>query len=934
MTDDVGPPSRSTTTPQQPGTLLGRVREIARLRDLLDRARSGHSGALVLRGDAGVGKTALLDHLASAAPSEVRLERVVASEAEVGLAYAGLQMLCGHLMAPSADLPAPQRDAMEAAFGVRDAGAPNPLVLALAVHAVLRDAAGDGALLCLVDDAQWLDGPSAHALAAVARRLSTERVALVLSTRGVDPRFDDLPHLVVTGLGDQDARTLLDRALPGGIDPRVRDQLIAESQGNPLALRELPRALSPAELAGGFALAGSIPLENRIEQSLMTRLDLLPASTRTLLLLAAADPTGDPGLLWRAGAALGLGPEDLDAAQQADALVVAGRVRFRHPLIRSAVYRNATPADRRAVHRALADATYHDRDPDRRAWHRASATVEPSEEVAGALVRSAESARTRGGAAAAAAFLERSAELTPDPNLRVERLLAAADAKHDAGAAEGSLRLLDLLRDLALDPHQEALVGRLRARAGYTLHRDRSALRVLLRAAQDLEPHDPALARDTYLQALTAAVYAGRLAEAGSMQEIATTVLAATADDRSERASDLALRAQALLAAQGPTAAMATARRAIRAFLDQPIGRRDLQWMWLGGRMAQDIWDAEGLRTLAEHQVRLARAQGVLTVLPMALNLLMVVRTFDGDLDQAEAICDDIDTILQVTGHPLPLYGRTFIAAYRGHVEEVERYAGQLRADAEARGEGYALTVANMAEALVYNGAGRYNDALASARAELPYAHELGHAMRTLLELVEAASRAGEHTVATQAVQRLTDLTAASAGSIWADAFTDLARAQLSDGPEAERLYHLATGGFERLHVPMLQGRTQLLHGEMLRRQGRRVEARVQLRAAHELLRRCGMAGFAERAERELQATGERVRTEPAGAEALTDQERNVARLARDGLTNREIGERLFISGHTAEWHLRKVFTKLGIKSRADLRTTPLDEPPGRSPTG
>jgi DNA-binding CsgD family transcriptional regulator len=920
MTEQADSVARAEKPPR--GTLLGRERELARLTTLMEGARAGHSGVLVVRGEAGVGKTALLDHLVGLADAHVRVERMVASETEVELAYAGLQLLCSRMMTSAAELPATQRESLEAAFGLRDAGAPNPLVLGLAVQGLLTLTAGDGALLCIVDDAQWMDDLSARAVASVARRLSSERVAIVIAMREPDPRFADLPQLLVEGLGDGDARELLRRALPAAIDQRVHDQLVAEARGNPLALRELPRALRPAQLAGGFALAGSIPLESRIEQSLLARLRPLPASTQMMLLLAAADPTGDPDLLWRASVILDLGPDELDLAQQADALVVSGRVTFRHPLIRSAVYRAARPSDRRAVHAALADATPVDRDPDRRAWHRAAATIRPTEEVAADLVRSAERARTRGGVAATAAFLERAAVLSPDPGRRVERLLAAAEAKHDAGAPESALGLLADVGGLPLTEWQQALVRRLQARVAYTLRRDRSAPRQLLAAAQALEPHDSALARDTYMQALSAAVYAGRLGEPGTVEDVAGAILAATADDRSDRPSDLILRGQALLSAEGPMAALPVVRRAVDAFLEQPTDARELHWMWLAGRAAQDVWDSEGLRTLADRQVQLARAGGVLTVLPMALNLLMVARTFDGDLDQAEALCDDIDTILSITGHPLPLYGRIFVAAYRGRVEEVERRAAQLRADAYARGEGYALTVANMAEALAYNGARRYPEAVASARAELPYVHELGHAMRTLLELVEAATRTGERALAEEAVERLAGVTLPSGDSEWARAFMAIAEAQIRVGDEAETLYRRAIDGFDRIRVPMLKGRSQLLYGEMLRRQGRRTDARGQLRAAYDELRACGMAGFAERALLELRATGGRMEVgETATADALTEQERNVAVLARDGLTNREIGARLFISMHTADWHLRKVFSKLGIKSRTELRT-------------
>lgn len=900
--------------------LRGRDVERSELDALVARARTKRSGALVVSGEAGVGKTALLDDVVERVSSSVGVVRMVASEAEMELPYAGLQLLCGHMIDAAGHLPAPQREALEAAFGLRAGGEPNPFLVGLAVLGLLTAVADDHALLCVVDDAQWLDEVSARAIAFVARRLDAEGIAIVLVMRQVDDEFGDLPQLVVEGLGDDDARALLRRSLPGAIDGRVRDQLIAEARGNPLALQELPRALSPEALAGGFALARSMPLESRIEQSVISGLQPLPAPARLLLLLAAADPTGDPARLLRASQLLGLDAGARDAAEQAGALVVATRVGFRHPLVRSAVYRAASPEDRRAVHAALAEATEVERDPDRRAWHRASATLLPDEDVAADLERSAARARTRGGVAAAAAFLERAAQLSPDPRRRAQRLIAAAEAKHDAGAPDAALRLLDAARDEPLTALQQALIARLRARADYALRRDRSGPRQLLAAAQGLEPLDPVLARDTFLLALSAALSAGRLGDADVVTDVARAILDATANDTSDRARDLILRGQALLAAEGQAAALPTLRRALRAFSQQPLDALEVHWMWFGARAAQDIWDAESMRTLADRQAELARAGGQLTVLSSALGQLMVVRMFDGHVDEAEAVCDEIDAIVSVTGQPLPKTARLFLAAYRGRVEEVEQRAKELRADGHARGEGYALCAANMAEALVYNGAGRYADALASARRELPYTHELYHAMRTLLELVEAAVRSGERALAEQACAQLKAVTE-PVDNEWSQAMAAMAEAQLREGDAAEALYRTAIAGFQAVGVPMLVARAQLLYGEMLRRRQRRVDAREQLRAAHEALARCGYAGFAERAARELAATGETLRARtPDTLDHLTDQELNVARLARDGLTNRAIGARLFISARTAEYHLRKVFVKLGISSRSELK--------------
>lgn len=913
--------------------LRGRHRELAELAELFQRVRRGRSGALVVSGEAGVGKTALLDHAVARAASDVLVRRMVASESEMELAYAGLQFLCASMMSSVELLPDPQREALEGAFGLRVASAPSPFLVGLAALSLLTEAAGDAGLVCVVDDAQWLDAASARAITFVARRLEAEGVAIVLAMRTIGQEFADLPRLTVDGLGDDDARELLRHALPGPIDPRVRDQLIAEARGNPLALRELPRALSPAEVAGGFALTTSVPLERRIEQSLIAQLESLPAPARLLLLVAAADPTGDPGLLWRARTLLDIGPENLDLAESADALVVGARVSFRHPLVRSAVYRAAAPADRRRVHAALADATYVDRDPDRRAWHRASATSVPDEDVAADLERSAARARTRGGVAAAAAFLERSVTLTPHALPRADRLIAAAEAKHDAGASEATLRLLDNARDLPLSPLQHALVARLRARAEYALRRDSGSARLLLAAAQGLQALDPVLARDTYIEALAAALYGGRLGDPDAVTAVANAILDATAADQSERPRDLILRGQALLAARGQEVAIPTLRRALRAFIDHPVDALELHWMWFASRAAQDLWDADAMRVLADRQVELARAEGLMAVLPIALSLQMVAQTLGGDLEAAEASCDEIDALRSVMGHSVPPFGRMFLAAYRGQVTEAEALARQVRADGEARGEGYAVSAANFAEAILYNGAGRYEEAVDAARRELPYTHELNHAMRALLELVESGVRTGQRALAEEAVARLASVTR-PLESDYALGVLAMAEAQLREGHEAEALYQDALGRFERQRIPIMIGRTRLLYGEALRRQQRRADARVQLRAAHEVLSRCGLKGFAERAARELSTTGEtlRVRTRDSIGQ-LTDQEANVARLAREGLTNRDIGARLFISARTAEYHLHKVFMKLGITSRAELKTALVDFDESASPS-
>jgi len=901
-------------------SLLGRQRETAELDALLIRARAGQSGTIVVYGEAGVGKTALLDHAVAHGGANLQVHRIAASESEMELAYAGLQMLCSPMLGILDRLPAPQRDALATAFGLRMSSAPDPFLVGLAVLGLLTELADEKPLLCVVDDAHWLDDASAQALAFVTRRIEAERIAIVLAVRVVTKPFAELPGLHVRGLPDEHARELFHRAFPGTIDQRVRDQILAEARGNPLALRELPHLLGPAAIAGGFAVTGGMPLQTRIEKSLVARLQPLPDAARLFLLLAAADPTGDPELLWRASASLGLGPENVDIAERADALTIGARVAFRHPLVRSAAYGMAAADDRRRVHAALADATDAQRDPDRRAWHRANATLLPDVQVADDLERSAARARTRGGAAAAAAFLERAAALTPTPFERARRLLAAAAAKHDAGAPAATLQLIDSSHGLPLTEFQQAQVARLRARARYALRRDAGAARQLLAAAQGLEALDPVLALDTYIEALAAAVYGGRLGDAGEAAVVARSILQATGHGTSERARDLLLRGQALLVVEGQKAAIPTLQRALRAFLEQPTDPLELHWMWFASRAAQDLWDSDALRALATRQVEHARAEGSLTVLPIALSLQMLAQTVDGNLDAAEASCDEIDAIKQATGHPLPQYGRMFLAAYRGQVDVAVRMAAQLRTDGESRGEGYAVSAANFAEAIAFNGVGRFEESAAAAKRELPYTHELNHAMRTLLELVEAATRTGDRELAEQALARLESVTI-PIGNDWALGVAAMARAQLSDDADADTLFEEALERFDRVRIPIMIGRTRLLYGEALRRRNRRVDAREQLRSAHELLLGVGLRGFAERAARELGATGEIVRSRTVPTrEQLTNQELNVARLAREGLTNRDIGARLFISARTAEYHLHKVFVKLGITSRAELR--------------
>ena len=906
----------------------GRQSECAVLDDLLASARAGRSRALVVRGEAGIGKTALLDFLAEAAAG-CRVARAAGVESEMELAYAGLHQLC----APFADrierLPAPQRDALSIALGLRDGEPPNRFLTGLAVLGLLSDATEAAPVVWLVDDAQWLDAASSQTLAFVARRLGAESVAMVFTM--LDPvdedNFSGIDELVLGGLSERDARALLDTVLTGPLDERVRDRLVAETGGNPLALLELPRGLTPAEMAGGFGLPDSSSLTSRIEESFRRRLAPLPESTRTLLLVASAEPAGDPVPVWRAAGALGIDPAGRTAA--ADLVDFGAQVRFRHPLVRSAVYRAASDEERRRAHGALADATDPDVDPDRRAWHHAHATAGPDEDVAVELERSAGRAQRRGGLAAAAAFHERAAELTPEPARRARRALAAAESKQRAGAPDAALRLLAVAEAGPLDELDHARAELLRAQVTFAVTRGGDAPPMLLAAAKRLEPLDAALARETYLDAFAAALFADRLTRGGGTREVAQAVLAADWGDssqRSPRARDVLLEGIAVLTLEGYASGAPTLKRALEAFREEPTSDEDaLRWLWLASRVACALGDDATWDMLTERQVRLARKAGALSLLPIALAERLGAQLFFGDLDAASALVAEAEAVTAATGSRMALQGPIALAAWRGDEAEAASLIESRRREVVRRGEGLWLVAIELASAALYNGLGRYEDALAAAEQAAEHPHELGMSTWVPAQLIEAAVRSGRPERAEKPMRRLEEISRA-AGTEWALGVEARSRALLSDGAAAESLYREAIARFSRTRVRVGLARAHLLYGEWLRRERRRVDAREQLRLAYGMYSEMGRNGFAERARRELTATGERVRKRSRETrDTLTAQEMQIARLAGEGCTNPEIGAQLFISPRTVEWHLRKVFTKLGVKSRKDLRALPLD---------
>jgi len=899
--------------------LLGRRNECARIARLLAAVRGGDGMALVVCGGPGIGKTALLEHAIDAAP-DFRVARVGGVESEIELPFAALQRLCAPMLGGLGRIADGRRAALATAMGLRAGDAPDRLVVAHATLSLLSAEALTRPLLCVIDDWQWLDRASAQTFALMARRAAAGTVALVLATRAPGEDLAGVPRLVVRGLNRADAHALLRSGLRAPLDARVCDRIVAEAGGNPLALLELPNSLTPSELAGGFGLPRA--LTGRIEESFRRRFELLGADTRQLLVLAAADPLGDPALLSRAAPRLGLSLDAAAPATTSGLVEIHARVQFRHPLVRSALYGSASRAERRRAHRALAEATDPRQDPDRHAWHRALAAEGPDVSVAAELERSAGRARTRGGYAAAAAFHERAAALTPEPAERARRALAAAEATHQAGAPNAALALLARAEAGPLDERGRARADALRAHVSFALNRGSDAPALLLKAAERFEPIDARLARETYLHAVCAALCAGRLATGAGLREVAEAASAASASPRPARAVDFLLDAVALLMKGRRADAAPAAQRALRAFRREELPAAEgAGWLWLAGRVAMDRWDYESWDVLSARGVRQARASGALTALPVALRTRVGVHLYRGELCTAASLLEELEAITEETGSHGLEYGAVVLAAWRGRKHETLRLIGPAMTAVMRRGEGIGLTGMHWVRAVLHNGLGEYEQALTAARQATACPQELGLWTWGLPELVEAAARSGRRGLAADALARLSEATRAS-GTDWAIGLEARSRALLTEGTAAERHYREAVERLGRTRVRIEHARARLLYGEWLRRAARRRDARGQLRAAQELFSAMGLEAFADRAARELLATGASPRRRAVeDAARLTSREAQIALLARDGFSNPEIGARLFISPRTVEHHLSSVFGKLGIGSRHELRT-------------
>jgi DNA-binding CsgD family transcriptional regulator/tetratricopeptide (TPR) repeat protein len=920
--------------------LVDRQAERDTLDGLVQAVRAGESQALVLCGEPGVGKSALLQYLIRQA-AQCRVVQTAGMESEMELAFAGLHQLCAPLLGGLEDLPEGQRDALRIVLGISSGPVPDRFLVGLATLGLLAHATEQQPLMCVIDDQQWLDRASAQVLGFVARRLAAESVGLVFAARVPTSDVAGLQQLSVQGLGPADARALLDTEVGVPMNGWVRDQLVAETRGNPLALLEWPRALTSQQWAGGFGLPAAVRLPGGVAEGFRQRLENLPEPTRRLLLIAAADPLGDAGLVWRAAARLDVAAEAAGPAVE-DGLVEFGtRVLFRHPLVRSVAYSSSSLEERRRVHETLAGVIDAQRDPDRRAWHSAHAAAGPDDEVAAELEGSAGRAQARGGLAAAAAFLQRATALTLDPHKRAERALSAASAQVQAGGFEAARELLSIANAQAPNGFQQARIELIEAELAYATIRAGDVPQLLLRAAQRLESIDVGLARTTYLQAINASMFTDEVTR-GDVAELAAAAAGAPPPTGTPSATDLLLDGFAAHYTGGYAAGAPIMRIALEQFGTGMSPEDELREHLLVSMLAyQYVWDHDRWQLLAERHVELARRLGALSELPTALTLKVVTLAYGGELGAAATLNQELQAVMEATGSNLAPYAPLVVAAMRGRPGEVSDLIDAVRSDLSERGEWFGLTTAAFASAMANNAIGDYQAALRSAEDSgllstlIPISSSAdsagGHRQAASLlpafnwcpfsiEVTEAAARCGRAEIAAAAVDALADVTSAS-GTDWARGVEARCRALVSQGHAAEDLWQESIERLGRTRLRPDLGRAHLLYGEWLRRERRHTDARTELHVAHDMFEQMGMEGFIERTNRELQATGEtrRKRTVTTDPQTLTAQEANIARMARDGHSNPEIGARLFISTRTVEYHLRKVFTKLNVHSRGQL---------------
>jgi DNA-binding CsgD family transcriptional regulator len=870
----------------------------------------------VVEGEPGVGKTALLEDAAQRA-SQLSVLRVSGVQSELALPYAALHQLCARMIGRRDRLPAPQAEAIAVALGGLAGRAPDRFLVSLGALGLLSDLAGERPLLCLVDDAQWIDQESLQALAFVARRAEADSLALVFSTRVALDGLAGIPRMVVRGLTEPDARDLLATVVPGRLDPQVRDRIIAETRGNPLALLELPHGLSSDQLAGGFGLPDPGGLLGRIEEGFLRRVRAFEVATQRVLLLVAADPVGDVPVLRRAAQALGISLDEDAGPAEADGLIsIAGQVRFRHPLVRSSIYRAAAPGDRRKVHAALAGAVEADQDRDRRAWHLAHGTTFPNDEVAAELERSADRANARGGPAAAAAFLELTSDLASDPGRQATLTIASAESKYDAGALRQASALLDDLDVTWLGDADRAHLDLIRARILFTAGDSGQTVVLMTAAARRLEAVSAELARATYLHAFSAGTFLGRDVTADQWLDLGRAAAHAPSPGRPPGARDTLLEGLALQLTAGYAPALVQLRRALQELVtDDGQTENLIEVLWLASCVAIVVWDDNSWNALSERFVSEGRRTGAIVHLLAAVQMRAIERALAGDFAEAASRIAEKDLLTSVIG---PTHGgdstAALLAAWQGHETGAVVDASS---PPPSRMWGFEADVSSYATSVLCNALGRYESALEAAQTFLDDAN--GRWVPALPELVEAAMRCERPELARRAVTQLA-VTTAPSGTHWAAGLECLCRALIAGDDGAESLFAESLEHLAHTRIATSFARARLLYGEWLRRQGRRIDAREQLRAARDMFALMGAEAFAARAGRELAATGERVRRRAATpAVQLTPQETQIVRLAMEGQSNSEIAAQLFISPRTVEYHLHKLFIKLGITSRNQL---------------
>ncbi|MGW5195294.1 AAA family ATPase [Kribbella sp. NPDC004138] len=893
---DTEQPAAASDAPR----LYGRATECARMEQLLQDASTGHAVAFRVLGERGIGKSSMLDYLARRADG-YRVLRTRGVEDERELPYAALHLLCAPLLEELERLEPAQRAALSTAIGLSGGEPPDRLLVSVAALNLLTGVAERDPVCCLVDDAHWLDTASLLVLAFVVRRAERSRLLIVFGERdqhGV-PELDGLAEMRLEGLPWSDAHSVLLAGAPGQIDTAVTERILLEARGNPRLLLEAVDGVTAVGLAGGYAIPAPRPEAGDREHDCVRRAQRLPADARQLLLTVAAEPTGDPGLVSRAADVLGICGQAAEILEEQNLLTFGSRVVFGCAKLRAAVYAGATPPEVRLAHRALAEAVTSEADADRRAWHLALSTSGPDEPIAAGLEQNAALAEARGGIAARAAFLERAALGTADPAVRARRALSAADAHHAAGSLDVAQHLLTIAAAGPSDPARQAEIGFQRARIEFAARRDDASPQLLLDAARQLRTHSPALARYAHLEALAAAMLSCRSPAAPSVRTVAQAARD-TAAEGLEDPVDLLLGALAGRVLDRPGTSARTLGRALDAFCGDDLDPAARGWSWLAGWAAADGWNEEPWAALT------------------APNHTALIDVFRGRFQAAHDAIARRNTRHLGTDVPLPTPASLMLAAWEGRQDVLRGMLPTARRQARQRADALTLTATHLAEAVLHNGAGHYEQALAAAR-EAVEADQLALSGWARAELIEAATRCGQGDVAAAELSRL-DADADAAATPWALGVRAVAHALLADPPTAEASYQEAIDRLSETGIRVQLARAQLLYGEWLRRQNRRADARAPLRAAQQTFTTIGAEGFARRASAELLATGERVRKRSVeSGRELTTQESRIGYLARDGLSNSEIGARLFLSPRTVEYHLHKVFAKLGITSRTEL---------------